>query len=284
MKLLITGKNGYIANRLYKSFCNREHYDAKKISIRNGVKELNLTNIETIIHTAAIVHTKETSESIVDYKNVNFELTKELAIHAKYQGVKHFIFISSMAVFGNVVGEINEFSSTNPESYYGKSKLAAEQYLQKLEDEFFKVAIIRPPMVYGPDCPGNFFLLSKMSKRVLLFPKVSNKRSMIFIGNLVALVEQIVLDKETGLFHPQDPQLICTSEMVKELAKAQKKKLYFTLTGAFLLKLLAGRTKLYRKVFSDLFYSQTFSSYKNNEYQKYTVEQGIQISELESVE
>ncbi|MEO4054118.1 NAD-dependent epimerase/dehydratase family protein [Solibacillus sp. CAU 1738] len=278
MKIMITGKNGYIANAL-KNILPQ----ADTVSVKNLDNFSFLHNVDVVIHTAALVHKKETPNSEQQYAKVNTELTIQLAQKAKELGVKQFIFFSTMAVYGKLTGEITEQSNLTPNTFYGKSKLAAEIALLQLIDDQFKVVIIRPPMVYGPNSPGNYALLSKFSKSTLVFPKVENKRSMIYIGNLISLIREIIDNEDCGIFHPQDPQFINTTNMVTEIAKVHNKKVYHTKLGALLLKMFFDRTTIYNKLFGDLYYSPSLSSYNNNSYQKYRLEEAILISEKETL-
>lgn len=280
MNILITGENGYISNEIYKYL--NDYHDILKQSVRNEeIKDIDFTRFDVVIHTAAIVHKKESHLSEIEYKKINTELTKILASKAKNAGVKQFIFFSTMAVFGDVQGEINLDTELEPISYYGKSKLEAEKCLQQLEDENFKVAIVRPPMVYGPNCPGNYALLRKLSLKTPIFPRIENRRSMIFIGNLVNFIEQLIVNNDSGVFHPQDPQFVDTSNLVKEIAKLNKKKVITTKVGAFLLRLVIGKSNIYNKVFGNLVYHKDFSIYRENIYQQFNVLSAIQKTEKE---
>ena len=283
MNILITGEKGYIAEYLYNSLTRiNEHYNVVKKSVKNGISKESLKNIDVVVHLAALVHKKEMTELRQEYYKVNYLFTKELATLAKEQGVKHFIFVSTMAVYGTSNSEIKEQTPTIPTTFYGKSKLAAEDALIHLQDEQFQVSIIRPPMVYGPNCPGNYSALKKLSLSTPLFPQVNNKRSMIYIENLIEFILQIIQYRDAGIFHPQDPQFINTTSMVCTISKAHGKKIITTTVGATLIKLCIGQTGIYKKVFGDLYYCESLSSYRDNSYQKYNVEEAIEISEKEN--
>lgn len=284
MNILITGEKGYISSSLYeylRSTMEGSHISQK--SVRNeNVNQLPLEKIDVLIHAAAIVHKKEKTETEESYYRVNTELTRQIATKAKLYGVKQFIFFSTMAVYGVLEGEINENSPLRPKTQYGKSKLAAEQALLELHDENFKVVIIRAPMVYGPSCPGNYALLSKLSRKTSIFPKVENKRSMIFINNLIEFVYQVIQNQESGIFHPQDPQFINTSLMVQEISNIHNKKIYFSEISARFLKILIGSKSIYKKIFGDLYYYEELSRYRKNSYQKYNLLQAIALTEKDN--
>lgn len=280
MNILITGETGYIANYLYNYLKSQNsNYIINKRSIKDNFEDSMLTGVDVVVHLAGLVHKNEKNYVEKDYMNVNTKVTGKLAKMAKEAGVKHFIFFSTMAVFGKVKGEISDKTLINPISYYGKSKLIAEGILQTLHDESFNVAIVRPPMVYGPDCPGNYALLRNLSIKTKIFPFIENQRSMIFIGNLTEFIKQLIVHRATGTFHPQDPQYINTMDMVNEIAKVHNKKIYTTVIGASILKICIGKTNIYSKVFGDLYYEPSLSFYADNSYQRYNFQQAIAITE-----
>lgn len=284
MRIFITGENGYISNRLYNELkLKNENYIVYKKSVREeSLNQLSFTDIDVVIHLAALVHKKESNYSESQYFNVNTILTEKLATKAKCEGVKQFIFISTMAVFGKLEGSINSKSALVPKTLYGKSKFSAEEILKKLQDESFRVAIVRPPMIYGPSCPGNYALLSKLSKKTFIFPQVENKRSMLFVDNLNEFIYQLIQNRDYGVFHPQDPQYIKTSSLVWEISKVYGNYIYFSKMAGKLLKMLIGKRSIYNKVFGDLYYAKELSSYKDNSYQKFNLEQAIMITERDS--
>lgn len=281
MNILLTGENGYVASSISKyirSQCN--DCTVLQKSLRNNfLDKFSLNNIEVVVHAAALVHKKETTKSKEDYFEINTQLTYKLALKAKEAGVKQFIFLSTMAVYGNMQGAITKHTKTHPVTFYGESKLAAEERLLELQNEHFKIAIVRPPMIYGPKCPGNYALLSKLSRKSLIFPQIENKRSMLFINNLSEFILQLIQNQDTGIFHPQDPQYITTSAMVKKIAKANNKSIFLSKLTGKVLKVIIGNKAIYQKVFGDLYYVEELSSYRNNSYQKYNLEQSIIITE-----
>ena len=179
------------------------------------------SSYDVIYHIAAIVHVKENDTE--KYFSVNRDLAVEVAKKAKAEGVKQFIFLSTMGVYGKETGFINESTKPNPKTPYAHSKLEAESLLSELADDTFKVATLRPPIVYGKDCRGNYPRLAGMALKLSLFPKVKNERSMIFIDNLSEFV-RLVMDKElSGLFFPQNKEYVNTTELVQLIAKVHGK-------------------------------------------------------------
>jgi len=278
MNVTITGENGYISNEIALWLKSKDlEMNIKLISVRS---ELNISNeTDVLIHTAALVHNNENHFQESDYFNINTDLTIRLAQKAKNKGVKHFIFFSTMAVYGLEQGQINSESPLQPKTFYGKSKLAAEQALQAMQDEDFVVSIVRPPMIYGPNCPGNYSLLRKLARKTPIFPNVYNQRSMLFIDNLCEFINQLVINKNSGVFHPQDGTYICTSQMVLEIAKQNKHFILLSKIGGVMLMRTSLKFSLINKIFGSLTYSKDISQYNDNTYQRITFIDAIRITE-----
>ncbi|MBO5099825.1 MAG: NAD-dependent epimerase/dehydratase family protein [Treponema sp.] len=135
MKIIITGKNGYISTNL-SEFLNSKGFTANTISVREQNLNLDFTGTDVLVHCAGIVHKKEKDFKEL-YEKVNVELTIELAKKSRKQGVSHFIFFSSMSVYGSDISKISENTPLLPKTLYGKSKLQAEKELLKLADDNF---------------------------------------------------------------------------------------------------------------------------------------------------
>ncbi len=248
MSTIITGKNGYIASHL-KAVIK----DARCVSFRNGADGVDLTDADALIHCAAIVHKKEKDYADF-YDRVNHIETVKLAKKAKENGVSHFVFMSTMSVYGVKCGVIDKNTPCNPISLYGKSKLSAENEILAMEDENFTVTVLRPPMVYGPDCPGNFALLKRLALAIPIFPKVANKRSMIYVINLAYAVKMVLDDKTSGIILPMDKEYVNTSDMVKKISDAVGKKI---ILSNFMGKIAASiPLGIFQKVFGSLYYDK----------------------------
>ena len=173
--------------------------------------------------------------------------------------MKQFVFLSSMSVYGLEEGCITRATRPNPRSNYGTSKLQAEEGLEKLKGEGFKVAVLRPPMVYGEGCKGNYQSLVKFARVMPFFPDYQNKRSMLHIDGLCAAVKDIVDAEKEGLFLPQDEKYVCTCKMVQSIAKDMGRdlKLWKILNPA--VSLAKRFTGMGRKAFGDLYYEKEMS-------------------------
>ena len=268
-KILITGKGSYLGNSL-KAYLEAfgDCYQVDCLSLRSGDwKEQSFRGYDAVYHTAAIVHqprSKTDPGELARYRAVNRDLAVAAAKKAKAEGVRQFVFLSTMAVYGLTAafGEtvtITAQTPTVPTDNYGLSKLEAERALLALEGPDFRVAILRPPMIYGKDCKGNFRSLVSMARRLPFFPKVPNRRSMLYVGSLNRLVQQIIDREDRGIFCPQDPEYLNTSAMVQAIAAAQGKRLLLIPGFSWALHLLRHLTGAVDKAFGSLVYDKALS-------------------------
>ncbi|KGE18327.1 NAD-dependent epimerase/dehydratase family protein [Paenibacillus wynnii] len=259
-EILITAKNSYIGNAFSISTFNR--YSCEFISCRdNNWKEKSFSGYDVVFHVAGIAHIKESKANSELYTKVNRDLTIALAQKAKAEGVKQFIFLSSMSVYGVESGVINMESVPNPKGYYGISKLQAEEHIKELSNENFRIAIVRPPMVYGKNCKGNYPRLVKLALRLPFFPVLNNQRSMIYIDNLSEFISLLIDNCDDGVFLPQNEEYVSTSDMVKLIAEYHGKKVKMTKLFNPLLRLFFKRVKFINKMFGNLTYEKSFSNY-----------------------
>ena len=270
-RILITGANSYIGTSFEKWVAQwPEEYQVDTVDTRNGEwKELDFSPYDTIFHVAGIAHQDAKADQEELYYKVNRDLTIEVAQKAKAEGVKQFIFMSSMIVYGasSKIGEtkvITRDTVPEPINFYGNSKLQAEQGILPLQSEGFNVVVIRPPMIYGKDSKGNYPLLAKFAKITPVFPNIENKRSMLHIDNLTEFIRLMIDNSENGIFFPQNREYIKTAEMVKIIADVKGKKIWLTKLFNPILVGLGGNVNVINKVFGSLLYSQDISSYKHD--------------------
>lgn len=265
-KILISGANSYIGTSFEKWLLQwTDKYSTDTLDvIDDRWKDKDFSKYDVVFHVAGIAHIKETKENRDLYYKVNRDLAYEVAKKAKSDGVKQFIFLSSMSVYGKVSGKINKESILKPESNYGKSKLQAEQLLLPLEDNAFKIVIVRPPMVYGKGCKGNYPKLAKLALNLRLFPDIDNQRSMLHIENLCEFIRLMVDNSESGLFFPQNREYVKTTELVRMISEVHGEKIKTTKIFNPLIKLFRGLIGIINKVFGDLVYDKSISEYKEN--------------------
>lgn len=264
-KVLITGANSYIGKSLDKWLKKYpDQYYVESCSVRNNKwKNMNFSSFDVIFHAAGIAHVS-TDPSMKDlYYKVNRDLTIEIAKKAKVDGVKQFIFMSSIIVYGNS-NIISMDTIPNPTNFYGKSKLQAEEGIRALLDPNFKVAIVRSPMVYGNGSKGNYQKLSKFSRITPIFPDIDNKRSMIYIDNLCEFIRLIIKNEESGIFFPQNEDYVKTSEMVQLIAEAHGKKIKLIKIFNPFIRMFSSKVNFINKLFGDLVYEKSMSTYKEN--------------------
>jgi UDP-glucose 4-epimerase len=288
IKILVTGSKSYVGTSLKKwlgQWPNK--YSVDFISLRNDEwKNRDFFEYDVLFHTVAIVHKKEKPEMKGLYYKINRDLTVEVAKKAKKEGVKQFIFMSSMSVYGlnGKIGEaviITKDTPCNPNTFYGKSKLEAESELKKIEDRQFRVAIIRAPMVYGPNCPGNYTRLKKLVMKTPVFPLINNKRSMIFIDNLCEFIKLLIDNKDHGLLFPQNKGYVNTSELIRLIAKENSKKIYFSRILTYVINFFGKKISVFNKVFGNLVFDLDLSSYRDFKYCVVDLERSVEICEKE---
>ena len=282
-RVLITGANSYIGTSVEKYIS--EHYPEEcvfdAVDMRDGAwKEKEFSGYDVVFHVAGIAHQKETKENAESYYKINRDLAVDVAIKAKENGVKQFIFLSSMSVYGMLTGRITKDTALKPKTHYGKSKLEAEEKINALNDESFKVCTIRPPMIYGKGCKGNYQTLRKFALKLKFFPYVKNERSMLYIENLCEFVRLMILKEESGIFFPQNSEYTNTSEMVKMIAEANGKKLHLVHGFGWAVRFLGMFTGLIKKAFGSLIYEKFLSEYQDV-YNNYSLLQSIGKTEDE---
>ena len=270
-RILITGANSYIGTSFEKWMMQwPEEYQVDSVGMRNGEwKELDFSSYDTIFHVAGIAHQDAKADQEDLYYKVNRDLTVEVAQKAKAEGVKQFIFMSSMIVYGasSKIGEtkiITRDTVPEPINFYGNSKLQAEQGILPLQSEGFDVVVIRPPMIYGKGSKGNYPLLAKFSKFMPIFPNVDNQRSMLHIDNLTEFIRLIINYQERGIFFPQNKEYVKTSEMVKIIGDVNNNKIILTNSLNIIITLVSNRFALINKIFGSLIYEKSMSNLEWN--------------------
>lgn len=283
-KILVAGANSFVGTSVEK-YLNQwpGRYQIETLDMRDVAwKKRSFAGFDVIFHVAGIAHSdigriSKKKEKL--YRLVNTELAIETAKKAKREGVKQFIFMSSIIVYGDSapVGKekiITIKTLPAPANCYGDSKLQAEYGIQALEDDMFRVVILRPPMIYGKNSKGNFPLLEKIAKKLSFFPLINNKRSMIYVENLAEFVRLMIENNEKGIFWPQNGQYGVTSEIVQMLAKENGRDIKMLSGLKWLIKFASCFFTQVNKAFGNLVYLQSMSDYKED-YRKYTLEESI---------
>ena len=256
-KILITGANSYIGMSFEKYMQQwPDAYQVDTVDMIDGSwREKSFSGYDAVFHVAGIAHQKETAENAPLYYKVNRDLAVETAQKAKNEGVKQFVFLSTMAVYGMEEGAISGSTEPHPKSHYGKAKLEAEQQIEPLRAENFALSVLRPPMVYGEGCKGNYQSLVKIAQKLPIFPDYKNQRSMIHIDRLCWYVKERIDQGHDGLTLPQDENYVCTCQMIREIAEGmgRKMRLMKILNPAVWLAKCLNAGK---KAFGDLYYER----------------------------
>ena len=229
MRILISGKNSYISRKIFNFLKKNKNFEISLISVRHNsdFNNISLNGVDIFIHLGSLVHKKENKYSYLDYYNSNVKLTKSLIDLSIKNNVKHFIYFSSMSVFGNSK-VINNDTVPIPKSKYGKSKLEAEKYLLSLNGIKTKISIIRPPVVFGRQAPGNPKLLEVLSKYLRFIPNIKNRKSIIFINSLIQHVYEVIQLKHPQITHPQMNTYFSTVKLIELIRIYQNKKTFKT--------------------------------------------------------
>lgn len=281
--VLITGKNSYIGSNFIRWLSNAEgKYKIEAICVKDDLwKNENFSKYDVVLHVAGIAHVSANSKLKELYYRVNRDLTIEIAEKASRDGVKQFIFMSSMIIFGDGSYKqnlITENTKPNPTNFYGDSKLLAEDGLRKLQRDNFSIVILRPPMIYGKDSKGNYSKLSKLAKKVSFFPDINNKRSMLHIDNLSEFIRLMIENDESGTFYPQNKEYVKTSELVRLIGQLNGNTVRLTKVFNFIILLFINKIQIFKKVFGDFAYDQSLSDY-SQDYRVHNFKESIKVTE-----
>jgi nucleoside-diphosphate-sugar epimerase len=252
MKILVTGSSGYIGKALISSLIQKNFNISIAVRQKTNlfpdiVKQFvlgdfesnpdfsaSLAEVDCVIHLAGRAHVidKAKASTLDEFRKINTELTLNLAKQAVTAKVERFIFLSSIRVNGNQNNQpFLEIDIPNPQEPYAISKYEAEQGLLNLaKNSSLEVVIIRPPLVYGDNAPGNFGRLIKWASSKFMLPlplgAVNNARSMIAIDNLVSFIITCALHPKSAneIFLISDNGTLSTTQLLKEIAKSFNKK------------------------------------------------------------
>lgn len=289
-KVLITGANSYIGTSFEKYA--KEHYPKEfqidTIDMADGSwRKKDFSGYDVVFHVAGIAHAdvgKVTDEIKAKYYAVNTDLAIETCRKAKEDGVKQFIFMSSMIVYGKQE-HITKETKPHPANFYGDSKWQADKGVRKLASDDFVVTVLRPPMIYGKGSKGNYPTLSRLAKKVPVFPDYGNKRSILYIENLCEFLCIVMMAGYGGVFWPQNGEYSSTSQIVSEIAAAHNHRIVVSR----LLNLAVDLVKrcpidkvrgLTSKAFGDSWYEVGMSRYEGIEYQKISLRKSIIHTEI----
>lgn len=270
-KILITGKGSYVGTNFIKWLEQwPDQYEVVELSVRGTEwKRHDFSIYDVVLHVAGIAHVSTDPSMEHQYYKVNRDLAIEVAEKAKEEHIKQFIFTSSIIVYGgsshiNKKRVIDRSTIPQPSNFYGNSKLQAEEGINLLESDDFKVVIIRPPMIYGKGSKGNYPKLASFARKFPVFPDIDNERSMLHIDNLCEFIRLMINNNEHGLYFPQNKEYVSTSHMVKLISEIQGKRIYFVRIFNPLIRCMSKYIMTVNKVFGSMIYERDMSQYKNN--------------------
>ena len=293
-KVLITGKDSYIGTSLekyaYKKYPDSFEIDTLDMKDENW-KNYDFSKYDAIFHVAGIAHADVDSideDQKKLYYQINCDLAYDCAKKAKEEGVRQFIFMSSMIVYGQISnlkqsGRITRLTKPEPSNFYGDSKWKADCKIRTLIDKKFNVVTIRPPMIYGKGSKGNYPILSKIAQKTPVIPNVENERSILYIENLCEFVCQVLFSGKGGIFFPQNKELVSTTQIMEEVAKVHNHKVISSSLlspAVFISSTLPGKVgKLVNKAFGSCAYDPSMSVYPGLDYQVVDFKKSIKLTE-----
>lgn len=247
MNILVTGANGFIGKSLCEELVRHNKFVMAAVRVIHvkyaGIESRligeienttdwskTLINASVVVHLAARVHVMHDNvfDPLEEFRKVNVHGTLQLAREAAKAGVKRFVFVSSIKVNGEYseIGKpFTEADAPKPQDAYGISKLEAEQGLMLIAQQTgMEVVIIRPPLVYGAEVKANFANMLRMIKRSIPLPlgAINNKRSFVYVGNLVSLIVRCIdlPNAANQTFLVSDGFDLSTTELLRACATA----------------------------------------------------------------
>lgn len=282
MNILIIGKNSYIGNHIDEWLSRYGHKVAQLDVLSEDWKNYDYSSFDAIVHVAGIVHRPDCKDWEL-YKRVNTNMPVKIATMAKEQGVKQYIYFSTMGVYqankklgASVVDETTPLLS-NSSSFYGMSKLMAEEALTKLQEEGFSVAFVRPPSVYGKGCKGGYITgFKKIAQMLPVIPRAYENacQSFIYIDNLSECVRLIVENHLGGVFCPQDDEIPNANRLLEVICKGIGKTYRSSRLLGICLQLL-NFIPLVKKAYGGIEYSRTLSDIPELDYVVVSFEEGM---------
>ena len=282
-KILVIGEKSFVGDSFIEYI--RKNYTDDYIvnnvsSLQDAWKEVDFGGYDAVYNVAGLAHVRAKKNMEELYYRVNRDMPVEICKKAKKDGCKQFVHMSSMIIYGEmsrvgVTNVIRDPSKTAPTNFYGDSKLQADRLLSQLAAEDFKVAIIRPPLIYSQNARDNFPRLMKLAKKLPFFPSLKNEQSMLYVYNLAELIRLIIEHHDGGFFYPQNREYTSTSAMVKSFADHFGNKM--AVVGIFnpFLKLASFFVPFVNKAFGNLCYDTSLSGHYDWAYCKYSLEDSI---------
>lgn len=299
-KILITGATGFIGSHLVRMYLSRTTIDSqgqnllvlpvrdveaakaklgesealqfvelKQIS-SNTDWQMLLEGVDVVIHCAANAQALGSDSSDDDFDEINTHAAIHLGRSAEAAGVSQFVFLSSI-------------KARDAKDRYGRSKLLAEQGLQ-LECNRMALTIVRPCMVYGPGGKGTFTALSKAMTKHFPLPLGginNNRRSVLFVDNLVDFVQHVIVNRQPGVFEIANAEPISTTALAREIKQALDSRTWLIPVPATMIDWLGrvtGKQEVTERLTGDMLVDITSLQQVCNWRPKYTTVESIKLA------
>jgi nucleoside-diphosphate-sugar epimerase len=282
---LVTGATGFVGSALCRHLLaagyrvrrvlrqpapgdpSAEHERAETVCLgdfcANPAWDEVLIGADVVFHLAARVHVMNDTapDPLAEFRQMNVEVTRQLAEASVRAGVRRFVYLSSIKVNGEETKDrpFTAEMTPSPADAYAQSKWEAEQTLTQIaRSSSMEVAIIRPPLVYGPNVRGNFLSLLRLVRRGLPLPvgSVKNRRSLVYVENLADLLRHcVVAEAARGVFLISDGEDLSTPKLIRQMAKAMMKRCWLLPVPTALLKLaglISGKRAAVQRLCSSL--------------------------------
>ena len=266
-RILLIGQNSYLSKQLKTHLLTKSKgYMVNAISaLSEQWQALPFGLYDWIIDLEAVTPWQEEdapSPSPEAYFQVNRDLARDLARKAKEEGCTHFLYISTIEVYGfepraGKTIQIEKNTPCRPITDYGKSKLAGEDAIKELEGDGFQAAILRLPMVYGPGCPGEYEAFRKLAASGCKLPSMAGQKSAIHISTLCAFVQYLIEQTLSGTLHPQNKDYLSPLELLHLAAKEEDAQIRTSWLTGLKYRLFPGSVpKEIHQVFGGLVYGK----------------------------
>lgn len=271
MNALIIGKDSYIGNHIDEWLTKYGHKVTQLDVLTDEWKTYDYSPYDAIVHVAGIVHQPKCKDWSL-YKRVNTDMPIAIATMAKEQGVKQYVFFSTMGVYG--IGKqlkqnvVTHDTPLHEDGMYGRSKLMAEEGLSKLQDGHFNVVCVRPPSVYGKGCRGGYITgFESIARHLPVIPLAftSVKQSFVYIDNLSECVRLAIENRLCGAICPQDDKSVNANELFKAIANGIGKR-YRESRFLGLLVEMIGFLPIVKKAYGGIEYAKELSTIEGLDY------------------
>ena len=257
-KITVIGGSGFVGTNLCRQLSLKQQdfeiIDLKmsnqfpekcKIADVRDAETLRKTITGDVVVNLAAVHRDDVRDKS-EYHRTNVDGAENVALVCEEKGIHKIVFTSTVAVYGFAEPGTDENGAINPFNEYGRTKFEAEEKLRQWQSKGDNsLIIVRPTVIFGEGNRGNVFnLLNQIaSGKFLMVGKGENKKSMAYIGNMVAFLETCVAtDQKYGVYNYVDMPDLTMNELVSQVRAKLKGKTGVGLRLPYWLGLILGYT------------------------------------------